>query len=592
MNSTEEDIEVRLKGSPICAGIAIGRPFFFIYSDESVPEFSIENSEVPEEIARYRRALSHSEQEIRRLQKQLEIDGALEGVNILDTHLQIMRDPIVTSNIEKQIEVTRKNAEYIFQTIIKSYEKKFNNLKDKFFRERFKDVRDISRRIMKNLRKSASISLADIPSNSIVFAHDLVASETAETKKSQVGAFVTETGGETSHAAIIARARGIPFVSSVDFQDVQVGKNTYVIVDGRTGEVIINPRESTLNYYQTLQYQLDNQIQSLQKIGGLLPETIDGYKVKLSANVEMENELELLHQYGGEGVGLFRSEYICLSHESFPSEEEQFRIYKNIISAMKGLPIVIRTFDVGGDKFREFLNMRNESNPFLGCRAIRFMLREREAFKMQLRAILRASSYGNVSIMFPMVSGSFELLEAKDILKEAMNELDKENFAYKSNIKIGCMIEVPSAAITCDVLAKECDFLSIGTNDLVQYSLAVDRGNQSMSYLYNPTHPSVIRLIKMIVTEGHSNGIPVSICGEIAADPRFTALLLGLGVHELSCSARYLPIVKNAIRNTSIVSANKLAERILVMSDAQEIQDAIHEEYQKTVPCDLLHNHA
>ncbi|MCH9634760.1 MAG: Phosphoenolpyruvate-protein phosphotransferase [Chlamydiae bacterium] len=581
--------EIRIKGNPICTGVAIGKPFLFIFSDDRVPEFPINREEIGEEINRYRRALYRSKQEVRHLQKQLELDGAHEGIMILDTHLQIMRDDLITGHLENQIRHTKKNAEYVFQFIMNDYEKKFSHLSEKIFKERTKDVQDISRRIMRNLKKSAKISLADIPMNSIVFASDLVPSEAAEAQKSRVGAFVTEFGGETSHAAIIARSKGIPYVSSIDFHKVEACKDAYVIVDGRTGEVIINPTETTLSAYQALQYQLESHLQNLNNRGNLTAETMDGYQVKLTANVEMLREVELVQKHGGDGIGLFRSEYICISSENFPSEEKQFQVYKELVLGMKGRPVTIRTFDIGGDKGGSFLP-QGEPNPFLGCRALRYLLREPEIFKTQLCAILKASAYGTVRLMFPMVSGSFELVEAKKVLQKAREELDQRGVEYAKNIQIGCMIEIPSAAITSDEFAKQCDFLSIGTNDLVQYSLAVDRGNQMMSYLYNPADPSVIRLIKMVVIEANRNGIPVSVCGEIAADPRFTTLLLGLGVHELSCSARFLPIVKNAIRGTNIISACKLAEEILMMTTAEEIQKRLNLEYKNSVPHDLFHN--
>lgn len=587
--SSEHSDEIRIQGTSICNGVAIGKPFFFVFSDDIVPEFSIHSEEISDEINRYRQALYRSKQEVLHIQKQLELDGSEEGVTILDAHLQIMRDDLITGNLESEIRSSKKNAEYVFQLIMNDYERKFSHLSEKVFKERIKDVQDISRRIMRNLKKSANISLAEIPKNSIVFACDLAPSEAAEAKKSRVGAFVTELGGETSHAAIIARSKGIPYVSSVNLQKMERNKNQTVIVDGRTGEVIINPSEATLSAYRTLQYQLDSHIQSLNSKGGLPAETIDGYKVRLTANVELLDEIEFVHLYGGDGIGLFRSEYIYLSSNEFPSEETQFQIYKKLVEEMKGRPVTIRTFDIGGDKGGNFQN-QGEQNPFLGCRGIRYMLKNPELLKTQILAVLRASIFGQANLIFPMLSGSFELIEAKKILYLAMKELDERGEKYRPDVKIGCMIEIPSAAITSDEFAKHCDFLSIGTNDLVQYSLAVDRGNQTMSYLYNPADPSIVRLIKMIVLEANRNGISVSVCGEIAADPRFTALLLGLGVHELSCSVRFLPIVKNVIRGTTIISASTLAEEVLRMSTADEIQKRLNLEYRNTVPHDLFHN--
>jgi phosphoenolpyruvate-protein phosphotransferase (PTS system enzyme I) len=581
--------EIYLQGTPICAGIAIGTPYFLSRDiDDDVPEFSIPADEVDKEIARLRQALKHSRQEIIELQKKLEKEGALEGAAILDTHLQMIQDPALTTEIEKKIKTTRKNTESIFHAVIKSYEEKFKRISDIFFKERFQDILDIYHRIMCHLR-GGSRTLTNIPHNSIVFAQELSPSETAEAQSTHITGFVSEAGGETSHASIIAKAKGIPYVASVDYKDLEHTDLSFAIIDGRTGDVIINPKEHTLAKYRELQKQLTTHIKNLEHCGNLKAETIDGYTVSLSANIEMCNDLDILHEYGSDGIGLFRSEYICLSSDTFPTEEEQFAAYKNIVDEMKGLPVVIRTFDIGGDKFHQSIqDVDEESNPFLGCRAIRLLLKRPDIFKTQLRAILRASAFGPIKIMFPMISGLPELKEAKEMIYHVQQELHAEGLSPDENIKIGCMIEVPSAAITCDLLAKECDFLSIGTNDLVQYSLAVDRGNEQMSYLYSPAHPSVIRLIKMIVTEGCRNNIPVSVCGEIAADPRYTALLLGLGVKELSVSSRYIPIVKNAIRNTSIVEAHHLAENVLNLATADEIQDLLVEEYQKSFPHDFF----
>ncbi|MCH9632513.1 MAG: Phosphoenolpyruvate-protein phosphotransferase [Chlamydiae bacterium] len=580
--------EIRLKGSPICGGIAIGSPFLFNFFENEIPEFSISDSEVESEVLRYRKALEKSKKEVEYLQKQLDLDGALDGVMILETHIQIMKDELITTVLEEAIREKKKNAEYIFGLFIRDYEKKLAKLTGEMFREKIRDVQDIAARILKNLKKTVKLSLAEVKENAIVFATDLAPSDAAEAKRTHIGAFVTEMGGKTSHAAIVARSRGIPYVSNINLAQVELKKEDVVIIDGRSGEVIVNPTSATLLSYRDLQNQLRAYLDNLSQAGEFLTETPDSYKVRLSANIEAIDELQLVHKYRGDGIGLFRSEYICLDKKGFPTEEEQFEIYKQFVQAANGLPIVIRTFDVGGDKSGDFLNVA-EANPFLGCRAIRYMLQNPTVFRVQLRAILRASVFGQVKVMFPMVSGAFELLEAKKLLQEEMSKLDQESIRYDKNIKIGCMIEIPSAAITCDEFAKHCDFLSIGTNDLVQYSLAVDRSNQMMSYLYNPADPSVIRLIKMVVIEANRNGIPVSVCGEIAADPRFTALLLGLGVHELSCTARFIPIVKNTIRRTSIISACQLAETILKMSSYKEIQQKLNEEYEKLIPQDVQH---
>lgn len=582
--------EVVLRGSPICRGISIGRPFFFTLVEDAVPEFSIQPTDIEAEISRYRHAMSRSREDIKQLQKQLEKERILEGAVILDAHLQMTHDPLLTHHVEAEIRQSRKNAEFVFQKIITQYQKKFNSIADPFFRERFKDIQDISRRVLGYLRESVRICLADFPQDAIIFARDLSASDTAEANSSRIGAFVTKTGGATSHAAIVAKAKGIPYVSSVTYEEIETGPDDLVIVDGRTGLVILNPSPETLDKYQQLKAQLHSQFQKFDGACQYETETYDGYKVQLSANVEMSGELDVLHRFGGKGVGLFRSEYAFLSKENFPNEEEQFVIYRQLVEKMRGLPTVIRTFDLGGDKYVLNQQFMQEGNPFLGCRAIRFLLKEKEIFKTQLRAILRASAYGDVRVLFPMVSSLSELQEAKNLLDQVKVELNEKGVEIAPQIPIGCMIEVPSAAIIADLLAKECDFLSIGTNDLVQYSLAVDRSNHVLSNIYTPTHPSVIRLIKLIVSEANHQGIPVTICGEVAADPRFTALLLGLGVHELSVSIRYLPLVKNAIRNTSIVAASKLAEQALALASASEIEQLLTEEYKQSVPEDCIYN--
>ncbi|SCA58510.1 Phosphoenolpyruvate-protein phosphotransferase [Chlamydiales bacterium SCGC AB-751-O23] len=578
---------IHLKGSPICGTIAIGKPFFFRVVDDVISEFNIPPEEIEGEIKRFHSALLKTRADIQVLQKQLKTEGSAESAQILDAHLQILEDEAITLDIEKKIKKTFKNTESIFSKVVQGFEEKFNKISSPFFKERIKDLHDVSRRLLSNLKKTVRVSLAEIPENSIVFADDLVPSDTAEAKTGRVSAFVTKYGGGTSHVAIMAKARGIPYISSVDFMEMEELSCKKVIVDARSGDVILNPDSKTLSKYKGMQKELNDHIENLEKFGDLEAETFDGYKVRLAANIENHQELDQLIRYGDHGIGLFRSEYLFLSKSEYPSEEEQLAAYRQILEKMSPLPVVIRTFDLGGDKLASFQTL-SESNPFLGCRAIRLMLRETDIFKTQLRAILRASVYGNVKILFPMVSGLVELNQAKAVLEEVRKELRKKGIKFDENIPIGCMIEVPSAAITCDMLVKECDFLSIGTNDLVQYSLAVDRGNEQMSYLYRPTDPSVLRLIKIIVDISNKNKVPVGLCGEIAANPLFTPLLLGLGIHELSVAARFLPSIKSIIRSTSIVSAVKLAENILNLPTADEVEAVLVKEYQKIIPNDPL----
>jgi phosphoenolpyruvate-protein phosphotransferase (PTS system enzyme I) len=577
----KETQELHLQGYPICPGIAIGRPFFFTVAEENIPEFSVPDDQIDHEVDRYYSALKNSRKDLLSLQKRLQKEGGNEAAAILGSHLEIMRDPLMTVEMEEAIRVRGKNTEYVFKTVLGEYEKKFNKIPDEFFRERLKDFQDISRRIIGHLRKHERCTLAQLNVRSIVFAHELSPSDTAEANTDVIEAFVTRSGAETSHVAIMARAKGIPFVSNVDFPDLTISVPPRVVVDGCSGRVIINPSKETIRNFKEEQKKLKIKVKGLQKAGILDAETIDGYKTRLTANIEMFNELDALHQYGGESVGLFRSEYLFIAKDSFPTEDEQFLVYRSVVEKVEGHSSVIRTFDIGGDKLGNFHLSRYEKNPYLGCRAIRLMLKEKPIFKTQIRAILRASAFGEISILFPMISGVMELREAKDIVEEAKNELLATGVPFARNIPIGCMIEVPSAAITADILARECDFLSIGTNDLVQYSLAVDRSNPTMSYLYTPSHPSIIRMIKVVVDEAMDAGIPVSVCGEIAADPRFTPLLLGLGVHELSVSSPALPIIKNVIRHLSIIEAQELAERVLSCKTPVEIDQILEEAYQQ-----------
>jgi phosphotransferase system enzyme I (PtsI) len=569
------------KGFPICSGVAIATPFFFCVVEDCIPEFSIPDDKIEAEVARYYQALKNARRDLLALQKRLKAEGGGEAVAILHAHLEIMRDPVMTIDVEKEIRKKCKNTEYAFKSVIGEYEKKFSRITDKFFHERVKDFQDISRRIIAHLQQHKLESLGVLDKKSIVFAKELSPSDTAEADTEFIEAFVTASGSETSHVAIMARAKGIPFVSKVDFSGVDFESVEQVIVDGQSGDVIFNPSQETLEHYKKERKRLNVVAKGLLKNSGYEAQTIDGYTVCLSANLESFDDMEMLHKYGCEGVGLFRSEYLFLAKDAFPTEDEQFEVYRTLVEKVNGHRAIIRTFDIGGDKLGNFYPKRLEKNPYLGCRAIRFMLKEPSAFKAQMKAILRASAFGETGMMFPMISGVAELREAKQLLAQCKRELKELGIPFNENIPTGCMIEIPSAAMTADLIIKECDFLSIGTNDLVQYSLAVDRGNPAMSYLYTPSHPCILRMIKMVVYEGLNAKKSVSVCGEIAADPRFTPLLLGLGVQELSIASSALPIIKNVVRKLSIVEATELADQALQMVTFEEIENLLENFYQK-----------
>lgn len=577
--------ELILKGSPICRGIAIGKAFFLNRDNFKIIETIIPSHQTKREIIRYRQALQRSKQDIKRLQKQLEIESALEGILILESQLEMLHDPLMTTEIEKEIIESKKNVEFILQQALLHYQCRFQSLNDPFFIERFKDLQELTQRVLSYLYESGSYFLNDVPPHSVVCMQELTASDAASAHHHSVAAFITESDGATTHAAIVAKSKGIPYLTNINLNFLKEQQPAVLIVDGRCGDLIINPTYETLKHYENLKDQMTYQAKNLSQMAQWPSQTFDGYAMRLSANLDSLLEIDLIQEMGGQGIGLFRSEYIFLPKNEIPSEEEQYQVYQAIAIRMKNQPLIIRTFDLGGDKAALYHHFFHERSSFLGCRATRLLLKEKAVFKTQVRAILKASLKGNISILFPMISTVAELREAKQLVKEAREELNLWH-----PVRIGCMIEVPSAALIIDHFVKECDFLSIGTNDLVQYALVVDRSDHLLSEFYEPSDPSVIRLIKLITSEANKACIPVSVCGEIASDPRFTTLLLGLGIQELSVAPRYLPLIKNSIRHTSIVEAVELAEKALSLKTAQEILELLIENYRKQVPADVFYN--
>jgi phosphotransferase system enzyme I (PtsI) len=580
MVSTVE--EVILRGLPVSKGIGIGLPVFFSNWDEDVPELQIPLKEIDREVERYREALAHSCADVEKLRVMSLHDGPSEIALILSTHLEMMRDPLLTTSMEDKIRRLQRNTESVFQHLIEEYKKRFSHLQDSYFQERVRDIIDVSRRILNHLCPLQRLKISELPNNSVVLTHELVPSETVEASASLVSGFVTAAGGITSHAAIIARAKGIPYVANID---IKVFRNLHLqslIVDGSQGLVILNPNRKTLKKYQAIKRSHQESYKRMKDANHLRGETVDGYEVRIFANLENPKEVDLILKNGALGIGLFRSEYLFLAKREFPSEEEQFQIYKKMAKTLKGRPLVIRIFDIGGDKKVDllpehkdshyFAKIGHELNPALGCRAIRFLLRFPELLYAQLRAILRASVYGDLQILIPMVSDLSELRQVRAMVNKIAEELGS---SCKKNIPIGCMIEVPSSAIMCDALAKEADFLSIGTNDLVQYLLAADRTNPHTVDLYFSTHPSILRMIRMIVASANCSRKPVIICGECAADPSLIPLLLGLGIREFSVAARHIPLVKHTIRKWRILEACRLAEGALEQTAAQELKDYI-----------------
>ncbi len=573
-----EGKEVILRGLSVSQGIGIGTPIFFVPWEEDVPEVQIPQKDVPQEINRYREALHQSRQDVERLREMSLHEGPPEIVAILGTHLEMMQDPMMTTIIEEKIRAMQCNTESVFSQLIEEYKKRFETIQDIYFQERVRDVIDVSRRILSYLRPVQRMKLSEIPPNSIVLTHELVPSETVEAQASLVSAFVTAVGGLTSHSAIIARAKGIPYVANIDIKIFKRIDLQSLIVDGAQGIVIINPNRSTLKKYQTIK---KNQLESYRQLEGtahLKGETIDRYEVRIFANLENPKDVDGLLKSGAVGVGLFRSEYLFLAKRQFPDEEEQFEIYKTMLQELQGKPLVIRIFDIGGDKKIDLLPEEKDShyfaqiglelNPALGCRAIRFLLRFPELLKTQLRAILRASAFGPVQILIPMISDLAELQQ----IRTWVQALSKELPEAVAEVPIGCMIEVPSSAIMCDALAESADFLSIGTNDLIQYTLAADRNNPHTSELYFSTHPSMLRLIQAVASAATHAKKPIILCGECATDPMMIPLLLGLGIREFSIASRHIPLVKHTIRKWRIIEACRLAQKALEFTGSRELK--------------------
>jgi phosphotransferase system enzyme I (PtsI) len=582
------DEEIILRGIPVSKGIGIGFPIYFSNSEENVPEVQILPREIDFEIERYRSALQQSRLDLERLRKISQREGPPEIVAILGTHLEMMSDPMLTTDIEDKIRNSYRNTESVFHNLVEEYKVRFSSLKDSYFQERVRDIVDVSRRILNHLCPLPRLGMNEIPTNSVILTHELVPSETVEANASLVSGFVTTAGGITSHAAIIARAKGIPYVANVDIKAFKKLDVTSLIVDGSQGIVIVNPNKKTLKKYQAIKRSHLERYKMLKSSSHLKGETVDGYEVKIFANLENPNEVDSVIKNGALGVGLFRSEYLFLTKKGFPSEEEQFAIYKKMVRKLRGKPLVVRIFDIGGDKKVDLLpghrdshyfsQIGSEMNPALGCRAIRFLLRFPELLESQLRAMIRASAFGDIHILIPMVSDLSELRQVRAIVVRICTEYKETGIPFSDQIPIGCMIEVPSSALMCDALAKEADFLSIGTNDLVQYVMAADRSNPHTADLYYSTHPSILRLIRMVVASANCERKPVILCGECAADPSLIPILLGLGIREFSVAARHIPLVKHTIRKWRILEACRVAEGALEHTVAEELKVYLAEE--------------
>ncbi|MFH1075119.1 MAG: phosphoenolpyruvate--protein phosphotransferase [Candidatus Firestonebacteria bacterium] len=560
------------KGIAVSCGVIIGRALVLPDQEMLVIKKAIPAGRIAEEVIRFNAALEKTRSEIRAMQSKVKKEIGGKHSNIFEAHLLILEDPMLTVDVEKHIKTEKLSAESVFSRSVNRLVESFEKIEDEYLKERANDVRDIGRRVFKNLTGSTRETLADIKEEVIIFARDLSPSDTVTMKRDKVKGFCTDLGGKTSHTAIIARALEIPAVVGVQNISRNVADGDLVIVDGSLGIIIVSPNEEDLKYYNKKREDLIKQNAELSKLRELPAETLDGYKIELSANIEIEDESKLVVKHGAAGIGLFRTEFLFLNRMDLPNEEEQFASYFRAAEFLYPNTVIIRTLDLGGDKFLSHLGLSKEENPFLGLRAIRLCLARPEFFKLQLRAILRASGLKNVKIMFPMISGIEEFLKAKELLENVKSDLRKEKVIFDDDMDLGVMIEIPSASLTADILAKEVDFFSIGSNDLIQYTLAIDRVNANMAHMYNPLHPSILRQLKRIVDAAHKEGKWVGMCGEMASDTAFSALLIGLGIDELSTAPVAVPEVKKVLRGITMFEAKKIAAEALSFRTLEEVK--------------------
>jgi phosphotransferase system enzyme I (PtsI) len=565
--------ELILRGIPVSAGIARGKVLVLGRGHERVPDRGISAQEVPLEVGRFEQSLVQTRQQIQEIQRRVSTAMGAHDASIFEAHLLVLEDPMLIEEVSRVIAEDQLGAESAFQRVAERYAESLGKVDDEYLRERVADLRDVTTRVLHNLleRPDDALNLRHLKVPCIVVSHDLSPSTTALLDRQLVLGFATDIGSRTSHTAIMARSLQIPAVVGLRDATAQIDSGQDVLLDGFHGLLILNPTDQTLFEYGELAQKQVNFDQKLRELRGEPAVTLDGVRLTLSANMERASDVEAVQNCGAEGVGLFRTEFLFLNRDTLPSEEEQYQVYRQVASGLKKQPVIIRTLDLGGDKFMSHLNMPQEINPFLGWRAIRFCLQETEIFRTQLRAILRASAEGNIKMMYPMISGLDELLQANQLLEQCRNELRSANVPFDPSMEVGAMIEVPSAVLVADALARQSSFFSIGTNDLIQYSLAVDRLNERITHLYEPTHPAILRLIKATVDAAHERGIWVGVCGEMAGDPILVPLLLGLGVDELSAAVMVVPRIKFLIRRVKIAEARALAEFALQCASGAEI---------------------
>jgi phosphotransferase system enzyme I (PtsI) len=564
--------EKMFRGIAVSAGICRGKILVLHRARHLIAKRELSEEKIAPEVSRFEKSLAQTRQQISEVQRQVvEKTGAKEG-DIFDAHLLMLEDRMLVDEVIRMIRDQKLNAEFAFHAVAERYTAALAGMNDEYLRERASDMRDLGARVLDNLLDvEDTFDLRHLAEPCILISHDLSPSTTAQLDKKFVLGFATDIGGRTSHTAIMARSLGIPAVVGLKTISDELDTSDYALLDGYNGTIIVNPTDQTLFEYGQLakvKASLEEKLLEIQRQPAV---TLDGKIIHLSANIEDQNDINAVISCGAEGVGLFRTEFLFINHEKSPTEEEQYKVYREVAAALKPNPVIIRTLDLGGDKFASHLQLAPEMNPFLGWRAIRFCLAQPELFRAQLRAILRASAEGNVKMMYPMISGLDELNQANALVEKCKEELRAEKIPFDEKMEVGAMIEIPSAALVADTLAQRAKFFSIGSNDLIQYTLAADRTNEKVSHLYEPTHPAIIRLIKTTVDAAHKNGIWAGVCGEIAGDPALAPLLIGLGVDELSAAPTIVAQVKYMIRRLKLAETEELAAFALQCESPSEI---------------------
>jgi phosphotransferase system enzyme I (PtsI) len=569
-------MSILLKGVPASRGIVIGKALLLTgAAGDEGQRRQIEAREVEPEIARLLKAVALTREQLLDLKRKVAVEIGQRQSEIFNAHLLFLEDPTFLVETQEAVRKERVAAEWAVHEYVERYAKMLAALGDGSMAERRDDIHDVGRRLVQNLRGGPLAPLEAASEKRILIARELTPSETAQLDLNKVLGFATDQGGPTSHTAIIARTLDLPAVVGLEQATLHVKDGAMVVLDGQGGVLVVDPDKETLAHYRQRQKEQQAKERELRRILRLPAVTKDGRKIKLGGNIDLPEEAKNTAAKGAEGIGLFRTEFLFLNRQNLPTEEEQFEAFRLALKHAAPHSVTIRTLDLGGDKFVAHLGLATEMNPFLGLRAIRLCLAHPYVFKVQLRAILRASHYGPVRVMFPLISSVEELRQAKQILEETRRDLARRNIPFDSKMEIGAMIEVPSAALTADILAKEVDFFSIGTNDLIQYTLAADRGNERIAYLYDPLHPAILRILQMIVKAASDAKLRLSLCGEMGADPLFAVVLVGLGIRELSMSAGSLPLVKKVLRSITVREAQALAQQALKLSTAAEIRDLL-----------------